>query len=183
MNMTTIMTMTKNDIPAIPLLTGFILITIFLLSTTASYAAGVGFVNISIVMQKAPQSISAVKRLESEFDKKDAELLELEDDIRKGEILLRRSSRDMDEEKRERLQSRIITMKRELKERREEFREEFNKRRTEEQSKIQKQVLEIIKDIAKKKDYDIVVSEPILYADDQINLTDQVLDILEKQAK
>ena len=139
-----------------------------------------GFVNISIVMQKAPQSIAAVERLEAEFDKKDAQLLELEDDIRKGEILLRRSSRNMDEEKRERLQARIISMKREFKERREEFKEEFNKRRTEEQAKIQQEVLEIIKELAKRKDFDMVVSEPILYADDQVNLTDQVLDVLEK---
>ena len=173
------MTMKNNYIP---LIKGFILITAFLI-TTSSYAAGVGFVNISIVMQKAPQSISAVERLEAEFDKKDAELLELEDDIRKGEILLRRSSRTMDEEKRERLQARIISMKREFKERREEFKEEFNKRRTEEQAKIQKEVLEIIRELAKRKDFDIVVSEPILYADDQVNLTNQVLDVLEKRAE
>ena len=166
----------------IPLMKGFILI-LALLITTSSYAAVVVFVNISIVMQKAPQSISAVQRLEAEFDKKDAELLELEDDIRKGEILLRRSSRTMDEEKKERLQARIISMKREFKERREEFKEEFNKRRTEEQAKIQKEVLEIIRELAKRKDFDIVVSEPILYADDQVNLTDQVLDVLEKRAE
>ena len=165
-----------------PLVKGFISITTLLIITN-SYAAGVGFVNISIVMQKAPQSISAVQRLEAEFDKKDAELLELEDDIRKGEILLRRSSRTMDEEKRERLQARIISMKREFKERREEFKEEFNKRRTEEQAKIQAEVLEIIKELAKRKDFDMVVSEPILYADDQVNLTDQVLDVLEKRAE
>ncbi len=172
------MTIKNNDIP----LKGFILIVALLINTSSS-AAGVGFVNISIVMQKAPQSIAAVERLEAEFDKKDAQLLELEDDIRKGEILLRRSSRNMDEEKRERLQARIISMKREFKERREEFKEEFNKRRTEEQAKIQQEVLEIIKELAKRKDFDMVVSEPILYADDQVNLTDQVLDVLEKRAK
>ena len=174
------MTIEKNNML---LIKGFILIGAFLLAIADSHAEGVGFVNISIVMQKAPQSVSAVERLEKEFDKKDEELLELEDDIRKGEILLRRSSRSMDEEKRERLESRVISMKREFKERREEFREEFNKRRTEEQAKIQKQVLEIIKDLAKAKNFDIIVSEPILYADDQVNLTDQVLEVLEKQAE
>lgn len=166
-----------------PLIKGLILITLIILTTSGAYAAGIGFVNISIVMQKAPQSISAIERLEKEFDKKDAELLELEDDIRKGEILLRRTARSMDEEKRERLQSRVISMKREFKERREEFREEFNKRRTEEQAKIQEEVLEIIKDIAKKNDFDVVVSEPVLYADDQVNLTDQVLDVLKKRTR
>ena len=166
-----------------PLIKGLTLITLFLLTATGAYAAGVGFVNISIVMQKAPQSISAVERLEKEFDKKDGELLELEDDIRKGEILLRRTARSMEEEKRERLQNRIISMKREFKERREEFKEAFNKRRTEEQAKIQEEVLNIIKDIAKERDFDIIVSEPILYADDQVNLTDQVLGVLEKRAK
>ena len=166
-----------------PLIKGLTLITLFLLTATGAYAAGVGFVNISIVMQKAPQSISAVERLEKEFDTKDGELLELEDDIRKGEILLRRTARSMEEEKRERLQNRIISMKREFKERREEFKEAFNKRRTEEQAKIQEEVLNIIKDIAKERDFDIIVSEPILYADDQVNLTDQVLGVLEKRAK
>jgi len=158
---------------------------ILLLSVASySHAEGIGFVNVSIVMQKAPQSISAIDRLEKEFDKKDAALLDLEEDIRKGEMLLRRSARSMDEEKRERLQNRIISMKREFKERQEEFREEFSQRRTEEQSKIQKEVLEIIKELAKKKNFDIVVSEPVvLYADDQIDLTDQVLDILKRQAE
>ena len=153
---------------------------IALLITTSSYAGGVGFVNVAIVMQKAPQSISAIERLEAEFDKKDAELLELEDDIRKGEILLRRSSRSMDEERRERLQKKIVSMKRQFKERSEEFKEEFNERRTAEQAKIQAEVLEIIKELAKRKDFDIIVSEPVLYADDQVNLTNQVISILEE---
>ena len=82
-----------------PLIKGLTLITMFILCISGAYAAGVGFVNISIVMQKAPQSISAVDRLEKEFDKKDEELLKLEDDIRKGEILLRRTARSMEKEK------------------------------------------------------------------------------------
>ena len=165
-----------------PLMKGLAFI-IALLITTSSYAGGVGFVNVAIVMQKAPQSISAIERLEAEFDKKDAELLELEDDIRKGEILLRRSSRSMDEERRERLQKKIVSMKRQFKERSEEFKEEFNERRTAEQAKIQAEVLEIIKELAKRKGFDIIVSEPVLYADDQVNLTNQVISILEKRAK
>ena len=156
---------------------------IALLITTSSYAGGVGFVNIAIVMQKAPQSISAVARLEAEYDKKDAELLELEGDIRKGEILLRRSSRSIDEEKRERLQKKILSMKRQFKERSEEFKEEFDARRNEEQAKVQTEVLEIIKELAKRKDFDIVVSGPVLYADDRVDLTDQVISILERRAK
>jgi len=154
-----------------------------LLLAHPSHAEGIGFVNISIVMQKAPQSISAIKRLEKEFDQKDAALLDLEEDIRKGEILLRRSARSMSDEKRERLQNRVVSMKREFKEKQEEFREAFNQRRNEEQSKIQKEVLAIIKSLAKKKNFDIVVSEPVLYAADNVNLTDQVLEILEARAQ
>lgn len=156
---------------------------VFFIASSSSYATGVGFVNISTVMQEAPQSVAAVKRLEQEFAKKDEDLLELEDDIRKGESLLRRSVRSMDSQQRERLQNRIISMKREFKESREEFREEFSKRRAEELKKIQVMVQNIIADLAKSKNLDLIVAEPVLYADDKINLTEQVLSILEERAK
>lgn len=150
---------------------------------TNSNADGVGFVNISTVMKKAPQSIAAVKRLEKEFSKKDEDLLELEDDIRKGESLLRRSSRTMDSKKRERLQNRVISMKREFKEKREEFRTDFNKRRAQELEKIQKIVQGIITELAKEKKLDLIVAEPVLYAGDDADLTEQVLSILKERAK
>ena len=55
------------------------------LSTGTAHAQKIGFVNISLIMQNAPQAKEAKEKLESEFSDKDQELTRLEDQVTKLE--------------------------------------------------------------------------------------------------
>ena len=146
-------------------------------------AQKVGFVNVSIVMKGAPQAIVAKSRLESEFSDKDQELQEMEDKIRSLREKLKKNTRSMKETGRSKLRKQIVKAQREFKTRRDEIRESFNIRQREELAGLQNLIYEIVIKLSKERKLDLVVSEPVLYANDKINLTQEVLDTLKKQAK
>lgn len=55
------------------------------------------------------------------------------------------------------------------------MREDFNIRRNEELGKLQKKVHEVIVIVSKAESYDLVVTQPVLYASEKIDLTARVL--------
>ena len=69
----------------------------------------------------------------------------------------------------------IINKKRDLKRQQDEFREDYNIRRSEELDKLQKQIIEVIQAVAKEQSYDLILSDGVVWANDSIDMTDQVL--------
>ena len=63
------------------------------------------------------------------------------------------------------------------------LREDFNIRRNEELGKLQKKVHEIIIIVAKAEKYDLVVTQPVLFASERINLTARVLQEMQQPAQ
>jgi len=87
----------------------------------------------------------------------------------------------MSESERKKLQRDYINKKRDLKRSQDEFREDFNFRRNEEFAKIQKNILEAIQKVAKENNYDVVLSEGVLYASPEADMSSLVIDYLKKQ--
>ena len=81
----------------------------------------------------------------------------------------------MNDKNRGELEKKILNRKREYNRQQDELREDFNIRRNEELGKLQKRVHEIIIVVAKAESYDLVVTQPVLYASQKIDLTERVL--------
>ena len=81
----------------------------------------------------------------------------------------------MNDKNRGELEKKILNRKREYNRQQDELREDFNIRRNEELGKLQKRVHEIIIVVAKAESYDLVVTQPVLYASQNIDLTERVL--------
>lgn len=143
----------------------------------------VGFVNISKVLDKAPQAESARERIEKEFAPRDRELLEQQKEIRSMEDKLVKNGAVMSAAERQRQESEIRSLKREIRRLQDEFREDLNLRRSQELSKLQRKVTEVIQELAKAESYDLVVADGVIYAGERVDITDKVIGQLTAQFK
>lgn len=164
-----------------------ILIAMLSISASAAHAAGltVGVVNAAKVIEDAPQADDARKKLEREFAPRDKKLLAIQKKLRALEAKLERDSAIMSESTRRKLERNIVSLKRDFKRGQDEFREDLNLRRNEEFGKLQRRVSEVIVSIAKEGKYDLILTDGVIYASDNVDITDQIvrrLKLMDKRA-
>jgi len=148
----------------------------------ASAEFRVGFVNTVKLMEKAPQARAAISKMEAEFAPREKEIVALQREVKKIEEKLAKDSAVLSEEKRRKIERELISKRRELKRAQDEFREDLNIRRNEELTKLQKQLYDAIVNFAKEENYDLIVSEGVVYASKRVDVTDQLLERLKKEA-
>ncbi len=143
----------------------------------------VGYVNVVKVIEQAPQGDAALKKLESEFGPRDRQLRatrtkikKLEDELEKNELVLADSERRQKDRE-------LRDLRRKLKRETQEFQEDYSIRRNEELRALEKIVHSVIVDIAKSEKYELIIHQGVVYAGDQIDITEKVLKKLDKQHK
>jgi outer membrane protein len=82
-----------------------------------------------------------------------------------------------------RLQNDIRTRKRRLRYARAELQEDFALRQSELRTKLVKQVEEVVRQIAKEQDIDLIVSEGVVYFSDRIDISADVVERLKEEFK
>ena len=142
----------------------------------------IGFVNTNEILQKSPQAQAVTKRLRSEFEGRENLIQDCQKKFRDLDATLRREGRSMEESKREKMVSQARSKKRECEELENRFREDLNRRRSEEVNNFQKEVIETVERLAKRKGLSVVLQPTaVIYVDNNVDLTDQVLDALAKE--
>ncbi|MCF7964647.1 OmpH family outer membrane protein [Methylobacter sp. Wu8] len=146
-----------------------------LLAANASYAdLKIGFVNIPAVLEKAPQAEKAKKRLEQEFSPRDKQLVAQQKEIQSMDERMTKDAAVMGESARANLEKDILNKKRDAKRAQQEFSEDFNARRNEELGKLQRRIVEAIREIAKDQNFDLLLTDGVIYASEKIDVTSQV---------
>ena len=143
----------------------------------------VGFVDAGKLLQLAPQADAATARIEREFAPRNRQLVSMQKEIRKLEDKLMRDAAVMKEQEAAKLEQNMRSKKRDLKRQQDEFREDLNLRRNEELQKLQRQVLETIQSVAQREKYDLVLSDGVVYASEQVNITSKVLEWLKNESR
>jgi outer membrane protein len=138
----------------------------------------IGFVNAVKVLEAAPQAESARSALEKEFSARDRELVATQKSIKAMEDKLDKDGAIMSEAERSKLEREIVAKRRDLKRDQDEFREDVNFRRNEEFGKIQREIVEAIHQVAKDKQFDLVVGEGVIFASKKVDITDSVIEKL-----
>lgn len=149
----------------------------------ASAEVKVGFVNVAKVLELAPQAEAARNRIEKEFAPRDRELLQQQKDVRSLEDRLVKNAAVLSESERQRNETEIRAAKRELRRAQDEFREDLNLRRSQELSKLQQKVTEVIQVLAKAEEYDLIVSDGVIFAGKRVEITDKILERLRADFK
>jgi len=138
----------------------------------------IGVVNAGAVLEKSPQKLQALSRLEKEFstrskslEKKHKGLLAKRDKLAKDGAILGADERKAKERS-------LLSEQRDLKRLQDEYSEDLSIRRNEELRKLEKEIAQTIVDLAKKDAYDLVVYQGVIFASDKVDMTAQVLEIL-----
>jgi len=146
-----------------------------LLAANVSFAdLKVGFVNIPAVLEKAPQAEKAKKRLEQAFSPRDKQLVAQQKEIQTLQEKLTKDASVMSESERANLERDISNKARDAKRAQQEFSEDFNVRRNEELGKLQRRIVEAIRGIAKEQGYDLLLTDGVIYSNEEIDITEQV---------
>ena len=161
-----------------------VLVTRLLLSVAllmwASISTGndikVGYVDIPFLIDEAPQSKQASIRLEQEFAPR-------QDNIKSQKQLLAElretlDNDDLDLIERASVERELRKTERRVKRDEQEFREELNIQKNLEFKKVRVYVLEAIATFAKRYEYDLIISDGVLFANKKIDVTDEVLSEL-----
>jgi len=143
----------------------------------------IGVVNPNRLLEEAPQSKLALKRLEQEFVTRNSKLLKEQKSIKGLEDKLARDGAIMAESERRKLERDIVSRRRELRRGSDELREDRTFRSNEERGKLLRFVNEAITKIGKEENFDLILYEGIAYANPKIDLTQKILKRLQAEAK
>ncbi len=142
----------------------------------------IGYVNYSELLQQAPDAKVIQDALRNEFLPRQRELVALQQSLKAREDKLAKDGATMTDDQRTREDADIRNGDRELQRKQTEFQDDVNSRRNEELSKLQKSLIEQVQTYAKAQNYDLVMADGVIYANNTINITAQVLAMLNASA-
>ena len=165
------------------ILSRFVLVSVLFLTFQTANAEEykLGAVNAVKVLEASPQADRARKIIEEEFAPRDKKLVAQQKELKAMEDKLVKDGAIMSEGERSKLERDIINRKRDLKREQDEFRDDFNFRRNEEFAKIQKEILQAIQEVAKTNNFDVVLSDGVIYASPKVDISNLVIEHLKKQ--
>lgn len=160
-----------------------LLIGVFSVSGLSASELKIAFVNAGKVFEQSPQYAAAQKRLETEFARRNDELVSKKQTLEKLQNKLERDAAVMSESELSKLEKDILSRKRRLKNAQAEFREDLNMRQNEEFNKLRRQVREVVQEVGKEEKIDLIVSEGVVYFSKRIDISDLVLTRLKALGK
>lgn len=143
----------------------------------AQDAPRIGFVNTERILRDAAPAKAAQTKLEAEFSKRERELQDIGGRLKVMSERLDRDAAVMAEAERNRRQRELADLDKDFQRRQREFREDLNQRRNEELSQVVERANRVIRQLAEKERYDLIVQEAV-FASPRIDITDKVLQAL-----
>jgi outer membrane protein len=170
---------TPRSIIAGPILAG-----ICLLAPLGAHAeAKIAVVNVPRLLDEAPQAKSAMQALQDEFAPRQKEIMAQQKDLKAKEDKLNRDGAVMAENERRNAEKDLRDGQRELARKQNEYVEDLNLRRNEEIGKLQRSLLQEVQAFARTSNYDLIVGEGVLYVNESMDITAQVLSALQARYK
>jgi outer membrane protein len=145
------------------------------LTSTASLAElKIGVININAVLEKSSQFEEAKRRMDQKFLSRKKQLESQRSEIQNLDEKLSKDGSVMGDTERRKMEKEIQGKIRDAKKSEQEFMEDFNASRNEELGKVQRQILEAIRTIAKDDNFDLLLTEGVIYSNPDIDVTAQV---------
>lgn len=163
-----------------PLKTLITLLAGVLLCAAASVQANdmkVGFVSTERLFRESAPAVRALKKLEKEFQNRDAEVQKLTKQAKDLQAQLEKEGVTMSESDRRNKEQDLARMNRDLQRVQREFREDLNLRKNEELALVLERANKVIQEIAEKEKFDLILQEAV-YRSPRIDITDKVLKAL-----
>lgn len=146
-----------------------------------NHESRIGFVDIPYLIDRAPQALEAELRLETEFAPRQAELEAQRAELAQLVAQLASSSLELDESELAQLDRKKRGLERRIKRSEQDFREELNIQKNDEFKKVRILVLEAIGEFGRTHDYDLIVSDGVLFANKRVDVTERILESLTRE--
>ncbi len=143
----------------------------------------IAVVNVPRLLDEAPQAKSAMQALQDEFAPRQKEIVQTQKDLKAKEEKLQRDGAVMAENERRNAEKDLRDGQRELARKQNEYVEDLNLRRNEEIGKLQRSLLQEVQAFARTSSYDLIVGEGVLYVNESMDITAQVLSALQARYK
>jgi len=135
------------------------------------------------IVEQSPQYEAARSELQQQVSDREQELVAQQSQLEELQKKLERGSALMSEAEVQLLQNDIRNRERKLKYAQAEFREDFALRQNELRTKLAQQVEEVVRELAKEKKIDLILSEGIVYFSERIDISDKVIERLKSKFK
>ena len=135
----------------------------------------IGYVNVEKILSEAPQVEAVNTAMIERFGNKKDELQSLESEIKEMQENYKRNELVMTEDKLNELKTGIIGKMQNFKQKEALLGQEVTSMRNQELAVLQSSIRSIITEIAESSDYDLVLSEGVVFASDKLDISDEVL--------
>jgi outer membrane protein len=155
-----------------------------LLAPLAAHAEiKIAVVNVPRLLEEAPQAKTAMQALQDEFAPRQRDIVAQQKELKTKEEKLQRDGAVMAENERRNAEKDLREGQRELARKQNEYVEDLNLRRNEELGKLQRSLLQEVQAFARTSSYDLVVGDGVLYVNEAMDITPQVLSALQARFK
>jgi outer membrane protein len=163
----------------------YIILTLFVMGIGVNLQAAelkIGMVDFQQVVEKSQPGQRVEAGLKKEGERMEAELKKDKEELQSLKDKMEREAMVMSREAREEKEIEFRVKARNLQEKDQRYRQEFVGKQREEIDKLRKVVLEIAQEIGKKENFTMIVSKVgVLYNDPAVDLTDKVVQLLNKR--
>lgn len=134
------------------------------------------------VVEQSPQYEAARQELQQEVLEREQQLLDQQEQLTKLQERLEKDAALMSSEEIQRLRNDIRNRDRKLKYAQAEAREDLTLRQNEMRTKLGKQVEEVVTELAREKQIDVIVSgEDVFYFSERIDISNEVVERMRKK--
>jgi outer membrane protein len=133
------------------------------------------------VVESSPQYEAARKALQREVEERERNLRTQQEEIAELQRRLEREGDLMSQSEMQRLQNDIRSRTRKLKYAQDEFQEDLTLRQNELRTRLARQVQEVVVELAKEQEIDLVLSDGLVYFSKRIDISDQVVERLKRE--
>jgi len=165
------------------LATIFVLLFSIGFNLSAVAAVKIGYVNMKRLLTEAPQIEGINQRLHDRFNKPKQELESMAESLKQQEKDLKRDALLMTESKLANNKQKLMTDFKAFREKEASLGKELQKEQNKELSVFRDVARDILSRLAKEGQYDLIVSEGVIFAADEIDITNEILERLKKIAK
>jgi outer membrane protein len=142
----------------------------------------VGVVDIAKLFDESPQAKVVQDGLKAEFGPRLQQLIAQEQALKTRNDKYQKDLATMAADQRTKAEKDLRDSARELERKKAELQDDSNAKRQEEMNKLQRLLFGEVRDYAKAQNYDIVIAEGVLYATPTVDITAQVLQLLQSRA-
>lgn len=155
---------------------------VLLLAATPAWAQlKIGYVNYGQLFEESPQAKAMAEAIRGEFAPKQRELQTQQQQLKSREDKLQKDAATMTPEQRSRAEKELRDMYRDLARKQSEVQDDFNARRNEEMSRLQRTLIEEVRNYAKAQNFDLVIADGVIYANQAIDITPAILSALQSR--